>query len=177
MPSFASEFGSSTPLSSPAGIAVGPDNNVYVVDSGDGQVKKFDPGGRLLLSWGTVGSGDGQLLHPGGIAVGDRYVYVADTGNARIEMFDKQGRFIYSWGSYGSGLGLFHTPVGLVKESSGKLLVADSGLGTVQVFNSQYQYSGEIRSPQTEGLGLPDLEALRPARAATFTQLRQTTRC
>lgn len=168
MPSFASEFGSSTPLSSPTGIAVGPDNNVYVVDSGDGQVKKFDPAGRLLLSWGTVGSGDGQLLHPGGIAVGDRYVYVADTGNARIEMFDKQGRFIYSWGSYGSGLGLFHTPVGLVKESSGKLLVADSGLGTVQVFNSQYQYSGEIRSPRTEGLGFAGLGGIASGPGGNF---------
>lgn len=159
IPSYVSNFGT-TSFNNPIGISTDTDNDVYVVDSGNAQIKKFDSSGKLLLSWGTVGSGNGQFIHPSGIFVGKKYVYVADTGNARIQMFDKQGNFLYAWGSYGDGYGMFHTPVGLATDSSGNLFVADSGRGTVQMFNTQDVYSGEIRSLLTEGANFTALNGL-----------------
>jgi hypothetical protein len=54
-------------------------------------------------SFGTSGSGEGQLSSPSAVAVsevgeaaGD--VYVADRGNNRVEQFDPTGKFIAAWG-------------------------------------------------------------------------------
>ena len=52
-------------------------------------------GGVLLRSFGTAGSGNGQLNSPCGMAVdsaGD--IWVADTGNDRIEEFDSSGNYL-----------------------------------------------------------------------------------
>ncbi|MDE1867715.1 MAG: hypothetical protein KGI08_08430, partial [Thaumarchaeota archaeon] len=159
VPTFVSNFGA-TSFNAPTGIAIDSDNDVYVVDSGNSQVKKFDSEGKLLLSWGTVGSENGQFIHPNGIFVGKKYVYVADTGNARIQMFDKEGNFIYGWGSYGDAHGMLHTPVGLATDSSGDLFVADSGRNTIQIFNTQDVYANEIKSLLTEGANFTSLNGI-----------------
>ncbi len=87
-------------------------------------------------------------------------MYVTDTGNARIQMFDKQGNFVYAWGSYGTGPGMFHIPVGLAADSNGNLFVADSGRATIQIFNTQYAYSEEIRPLLTEGANFTTLNGI-----------------
>ena len=94
----------------PVGIAIDKDDNIYVADSqgDDNGIWKFDTEGRLLLKWGSFGSGDGEFDFPGGVAVspeGD--VYVVDCGNDRIQKFTSDGKFINKWGSTGSGDGEF----------------------------------------------------------------------
>lgn len=149
VPTFVSNF--ATNFTAPTGIAIDSSGDIYVVDSGNSQIKKFDPNGNLLLSWGSIGSENGQLLHPNGIFIGKKYVYVADTGNARIDMFNKDnGEFIYSWGSYGNSKGTFHTPVGLAADSREDLLVADSGRNTIQEFNTQFTFMNEFQSLLTD---------------------------
>ncbi|MFZ1077063.1 MAG: hypothetical protein WAN47_06510 [Nitrosotalea sp.] len=149
VPVFVSNF--ATNFTAPTGIAIDSNGDIYVVDSGSSQVKKFDSNGKLLLSWGSLGSGNGQLLHPHGIFVGTKYVFVADTGNARIDVFDKDnGDFIYSWGSYGDNRGMFHTPVGLAADSQGDLLVADSGRNTIQEFNKNFTFMNEFKPLRTD---------------------------
>lgn len=51
-------------------------------------------------SFGSAGSGAGQMSLPGAVAVNDATgdVYVADPGNARIDVFDAAGNFIAAWG-------------------------------------------------------------------------------
>ena len=145
MPTFVSNF--ATNFTAPTGIAIDSSGDFYVVDSGNSQVKKFDSSGKLLLSWGNLGSGNGQLLHPNGIFVGKKYVYVADTGNARIDMFDKDdGQFIYSWGGYGDSKGMFHTPVGLAADNQEDIIVADSGRNTIQEFDTHFTFMNEFKS-------------------------------
>lgn len=63
---------------------------------------------KLLLTWGTSGSGNGDFNNPVDIAI-DKYghIYVADAGNYRIQRFDSNGNFITKWGSYGAGNGQF----------------------------------------------------------------------
>lgn len=144
VPAFVSNF--ATNFTAPTGIAIDSSGDIYVVDSANSQVKKFDSNGKLLLSWGNLGSGSGQLLHPNGIFVGKKYVFVADTGNARIDVFDKDnGEFIYSWGGYGDSKGMFYTPVGLAADSQEDLLVADSGRNTIQEFNTYFTFMSEFK--------------------------------
>jgi sugar lactone lactonase YvrE len=150
IPIFVYTFGSSNFIN-PTGITIDSNGDVYVVDSGNSKIKKFDSNGKLLLSWGSSGSGNGQFVHPNGIVVGKKYVYIADTGNARIVMFDKNGTFVYAWGGYGDSPGMFHTPTALAFDESGNLFVTDSGGDSIQVFDSHYAFTYEITPLLTEG--------------------------
>ena len=150
IPTFLSTFGSSDFIK-PTGITIDSNGDIYVIDSGNSKIKKFDSNGKLLLSWGSSGSGNGEFVHPNGIIVGKKYVYIADTGNARIQMFDKNGTFVYSWGMYGDDPGKFHTPTAMAFDEKGDLFVADSGRDTIQIFDSHYAFAYEIRPLLTEG--------------------------
>ena len=82
-------------FNSPTGIAIDSDNNIYIADSGNSQIKKFDSKGNILLTLGTLGSSKGEFRHPLGVFVNEKYVYVLDTGNSRIQIFDKKGNCIF----------------------------------------------------------------------------------
>jgi DNA-binding beta-propeller fold protein YncE len=61
---------------------------VYVADTGNDRIEKFDGNGTFITTWGTHGSGDGQLSNPSAIVVDSSdKIYVADTGNDRIQVF------------------------------------------------------------------------------------------
>jgi uncharacterized protein (TIGR03663 family) len=141
----------------PRGIAVGPDGNVYVVDSDNHRVEVFDPTGDLLRAWGGncnlatgVGcedldgdgpmvTGDGQFQEPWGIAVdGDGRVYVSDTWNHRIQVFDGEGTFLTKWGLYGQTLtdpALFYGPRDVAVDDTGRVFVTDTGNKRIMVFD------------------------------------------
>src|SRR4029453_4263954 len=76
-------------LSSPYGVATDGSGNVYVVDTGNDRIQKFDASGTFLTTWGSSGSGNGQFINPAGVGTdGSGNVYVADTDNDRIQKFD-----------------------------------------------------------------------------------------
>ncbi len=77
------------PFNLPTNLALSPDGEMYVTDGyGNARVHKFSPDGRLLLSWGSPGSGPGQFHLPHGIAVNSNgTVYVAARENSRIQIF------------------------------------------------------------------------------------------
>ena len=147
-------------LNSPTGIAIDKENNIYVANTGDSDIIKYDHNGNLLLSWGSLGSSNGQFRHPTGIYVNEKYVYVADTGNSRIEMFDKSGNYVYSWGSYGTDHGMFHSPTSISSDKFGKLFVADSDRSTIQIFDGHGNYVDEIQPVLTEGGGFTGIKSI-----------------
>lgn len=80
--------GSTTPgyFSSPRGIGVDAVGNLYVADTGNHRVQKFNTNGQFLFSWGIQGSGDSQFLSPTDVAVDENgYIYVVN--GARIQKF------------------------------------------------------------------------------------------
>lgn len=104
----------------------------------------FKPDGTYVGTWGTAGSGPGQLAltthdpHPDGVGAiafaPDGSFYVADNGNFRVEEFDKDRHFVRQWGSFGTGNGQFVSPKGIATD--GKLVfVADDPRGDMQVFD------------------------------------------
>jgi len=69
-------------------VAVDSSGNVYVADTNNHRIQKFDSGGSFQAKWRSYGSGDGQFNCPGGVAVDSSgNVYVADTINHRIQKF------------------------------------------------------------------------------------------
>lgn len=72
------------------GLALDKLGNLYVVDTGNNEIKKFNPEGKLLSTWGEFGGGEGQFNAPWGIALdSEENIYVADTKNNRIQKLIK----------------------------------------------------------------------------------------
>jgi DNA-binding beta-propeller fold protein YncE len=62
--------------------------DVYVTDTGNQRVQKFDREGNFITQWGGFGGGDGQFNFPYGIVVDARgSVFVVDSGNTRVQQF------------------------------------------------------------------------------------------
>ena len=62
------------------------------------RVHKYDPDGRLLLSWGESGTGPGQFNIVHNVVVDDDgFVYIADRENQRVQVFDTDGKFVTQW--------------------------------------------------------------------------------
>jgi ABC-type transport system substrate-binding protein/DNA-binding beta-propeller fold protein YncE len=73
-------------LNGPTAIAVGPDGQVFVVDTWQNRVQVFGPDGAYRTTiGGDWGEGSGNLQTPNGVAVDSSgNVYVADSWNARV---------------------------------------------------------------------------------------------
>lgn len=83
----------------PCGVAVDKAGNVYVADTGNHRIKKFDSKGRFMMQWGVAGRGEGQLGRPTKIRIDDSgVIYVMDRRYRRIQKFTSHGKFIGGWG-------------------------------------------------------------------------------
>ncbi|HEX3033339.1 MAG TPA: 6-bladed beta-propeller [Bacillota bacterium] len=71
------------------GLAVDSQDRIYAVDSLACQIKVFHPGGQLLFTFGSKGSGNGELFYPTGIFIDSKdRIYIADWGNNRVCVWD-----------------------------------------------------------------------------------------
>jgi NHL repeat-containing protein len=86
-------------LAGAAGVAADTDGNYYVTDGATCRVVAYDDRGRMLRTWGSRGTSDGQFEDPSGVTVGpDGFVYVADSGGARVQKFSRDGTWTASIG-------------------------------------------------------------------------------
>ncbi len=107
----------------PEGLCFDTRGNIYVVDSGNHRVQKFDAQGNFILKFGEYGDYEGQLNNPTDVVYYRGKIYVTDTGNKRLSCFDDSGNFVKNYIIEG-----LEKPRGI---SSGDkmLLVADEGRG------------------------------------------------
>jgi len=134
-------------LNGAKGIAVAPDNSIYIADTGNNRILHVGTDYQLLNSWGVEGSSPGEFSQPWGVAVDqDGNVYVTDTWNHRIQKFTADGDFITTWGSYGltDAPDTFWGPRGIVIDNQGNVLITDTGNKRVIVFNSEGEFIQEF---------------------------------
>jgi DNA-binding beta-propeller fold protein YncE len=146
--------GEPTSLDAPQGVTVDTQGNVYVIDSGNARIQKFDSSGKSLMVWGETGTGPGQFhftqfkfgvgVGPAAAAPlavdGQSNLYVADPLNHRIQKLDASGRFLTQWGAQGDGDGQFQSPYGVAVDAKGNLFVSDFTRNDIQKFDSQGQF-------------------------------------
>lgn len=73
----------------PSDLAVDNRNgDIYIVDSGNNRIQRFNSEGNFLSDFGQFGAEQGSFNTPWGIAIDkDGYVYVSDPKNSRIQKF------------------------------------------------------------------------------------------
>jgi DNA-binding beta-propeller fold protein YncE len=130
----------------PRKIALGPDSSLYVVDQGRTRIVRVGYDGRIVTTWGTKGSGEGQFDDPTSVAVDparDR-VYVADPRNSRIEVFDNAGKFLNQW-----TVSEWKQPNGFedlaVDAQSGRVYATSAYTDAVLVFDSDGKRIGGLK--------------------------------
>jgi DNA-binding beta-propeller fold protein YncE len=124
-------------LDYPYGVATDAAGNIYVADSGNNRIQKFNSDGTYVSSFGSYGTENGQFNAPRGIAIdADGNIYVADTDNNRIQMFTSTGTHVSSFGTGGTGNGQFNIPTGIAIDATGNIYVADTGNHRIQMFTS-----------------------------------------
>lgn len=130
-------------FSSPTGIALDHDGNIYIADTDNHSVQKFDKDGKFIARWGSEPSSEeGQFYYPRGLATGpDGSVYVSDSGNNRIQKFDAEGNCMHAWGKFGfayrgAEIGKFDVPWGVATDNEGNLYVTDTSNARVQKFQA-----------------------------------------
>ena len=125
---------------SPRSIALDADRNIYVADTDNHRILKFDYRGNFIDQWGPVG-----FSYPSGIAVdGSSTVYIADTGNNTIKKYSSDGSYLASIGAFGTGQGQLKGPRAVAVDSSGNVYVADTGNNRIQKFSASGQFLWQL---------------------------------
>jgi len=136
----------STPLGEVRGVAVDQEGNLFVVDSVNLRVLKFDRSGKFLMEWGSEGSGDGQFDMSGdgyyrtGFVAVDTQGKVYVTENNRVQKFDNNGNFLTKWGTQGTGDGQFTRIQGIAIDRQNSVYLVDVDNNVVQKFNENGKF-------------------------------------
>ena len=152
-------------LKTPHGSATDAVGNVYVADTGNNRIVKFDVSGRYVMSWGGLGSDDGKFNQPWDVACdpSGTTVFVADTMNHRIQQFAVNGRqysFVRKWGTKGgqdftgTNAGEFNEPRGLALDSGGNVYVVDTVNDRIQKFAVTESGVKNLKQWGTSGSGV-----------------------
>jgi DNA-binding beta-propeller fold protein YncE len=128
-------------LNAPEDAAIDSAGNIYVVDTGNNRIQKFNSAGVYVSKFGSFGTSNGQFRSPSGIAIDSAgNIYVADTNNNRIQKFNSAGTYVSKFGFSGTTNGGFSQPDDLAIDSAGNIYVADTNNNRIQKFNSAGTY-------------------------------------
>jgi len=124
-------------LISPVALALGPDDSVFVADTGLKQVFWLDREGALLRGFATQG-----LERPAALAwdAGARELLVLDSLRHRVWVFDVNAKLLRHWGDNGDKAGQFNHPTHMALDGSGTLLVTDALNFRVQAFSREGKF-------------------------------------
>ncbi len=120
----------------PLDIDMDKDGFLYITDSSNSRIQKFDSSGQFITEFGN-----NELLYPHGIAVSDSgNVYVSDKGNKRIVQYNSSGGFVSVLSIYIDNgeidAGEFNTPEAIdITTDNSLLAVYDNIYNNIQIFD------------------------------------------
>ena len=129
----------------PVAMAMSYDEDFLVVlDSDEGEIRKYDLEGTFLNSFGESGIRKGTLDEPIDLTVDSLgYIYVLDRARCKVLKYHKKGTFVSEWGKRGRGVKNFVDPISIAysDELTGIIYVLDMGKKALLKF----QRDGDFR--------------------------------
>ena len=133
---FCISFGSDQ-LGGPTDVTVSANNHLLVADYSSSCIYTYTLDGHYVGTFGTPGSGRGQLLCPYSLTTDlNGFIIVADTCNHRVSIFDKDHNCIHCFGSNGTANGQFKYPDGIAVSPNGSIYVSDTHNKRIQIFSN-----------------------------------------
>ena len=142
--SFVSSWGEGTFSSSPHGIYIAPNDNVWLVDTQFHIATEHEPGGKLLRILGNKGvssntHGGRPFNMPSGLALapnGD--IFMSDGyGGHKVHKFSPDGELVLSWGERGTGPGEFALLHNIWVDRDSRVFICDRENNRIQIFDDQ----------------------------------------
>ncbi|WP_404447435.1 peptidyl-alpha-hydroxyglycine alpha-amidating lyase family protein [Sutcliffiella horikoshii] len=148
-------------FSSPHGLEIDHEDNIWITDISLNKVYKFSPDGKLVQEFGDdypfymevalrirnklsnfpTGMSKSSFARPTDVTVLQDGSFVVSDGyrNRRIVKFDKNGQFLWEKNKLGSGAGEFNLPHGISSDEQ-HIYVADRSNARVQIFTHEGDY-------------------------------------
>jgi tripartite motif-containing protein 71 len=126
----------------PSSVSSDAYGNIYVADTGNNRVQKFDDKGQLLSFIGGFGWGKEQFQAPHDIFVYNSLdIYIADFENSRIERYDKDLNWITSYYSNENweSRDQFEFPRSIFLSIHGDFFIVDSQNDRISKFNAEFE--------------------------------------
>jgi sugar lactone lactonase YvrE len=143
-------------MSGPSDVTFDQQGNIYVADTNNNRVEKYDSQGNFVAAAGGFG-GDVTLNQPWSMAVdGDGNVYIADTWNHDIIKLDKDLKQVKKWGSggqveaNGDPQKLFG-PRKIAITPDGNVIITDTGNSRVVEYTKDGDFVRQFGSKGTSG--------------------------
>lgn len=120
-------------LANPTGLAVDNKGNLYVADTGNRRIQKFDADGRFLIEFGAVGAEEIVLKSPSGVTVDSGgLIYVVDVGSHKLVKFNPDGTFARAYEGPDTG---FYGPRDVAYGSNNQIYIVDQGRSRIASFD------------------------------------------
>jgi len=100
----------------PTNISIDKQGNLYVTDTINCRVQKFDQEGNFLLAIGQCGDMIGDFARPKGNAISpDGFIYVVDSAFENVQIFSPEGKSALFFGGWGDAMvpGALWLPAGI----------------------------------------------------------------
>lgn len=136
------EFSTDNRLVEPSALRIHPNGSTFMLDPPNSRVFIFNENMKLMNSWGSYGTEDGQLRRPLDLSFSKdgKIIYIVDAYNYRVQAFDLDGKFLFKWGGGGPENGKFVLPFGITSGQDGFVYVTDEGSHRVQKFKEDGTY-------------------------------------
>ena len=143
---------------SPKSIAIDSSDNIWVADTNNNRIQKFNSAGVFQMKFGSEGC---QVIQNDGTITGELHngkfcnpqaldfdssgnLYVVDHNNRRIQQFDSSGTYLDSFGSYGTTDGKFLNPHFITIDRFDHIYVTDRERNNIQVFDDSFNFRYSI---------------------------------
>jgi DNA-binding beta-propeller fold protein YncE len=147
-------------LNEPTDLAFGANGEIFLLQGhgrGEPRMLKFDRTGKLLKTWGGMGTAPGQFDTSHSVIVDRKgLVYVADRQNRRVQIFDGEGKYIKEWKFAGLPCGLYIGPneqMYLVSGFAGQILKLDANGKTIAATGQPGKALGEFGEAHYMAIG------------------------
>jgi sugar lactone lactonase YvrE len=145
-------------LREPEDVVTDSAGNIYVADSWNCFISKFDGNGQFIKRWDTRGTAGGDPENGTvEIAIDSKdNIYAVNFHNNRVVKFNANGDTLLQWGTQGTGSGQFTYPSSIYVDRSDRVYVGDGG-DRIQVFDANGTYTGTLKASTGKNIKSGDI--------------------